>query len=153
MEHVFWYSYPMNNTDEVTKLGVGLVIIRGDKVLMSKRYNAHGSGSFAGPGGNLNYMEPPKAAVLRELREECGNSLKVSDPKLLCVVNWEEFKPIHYIGFGFIANYIDGEAQITEPKKFESWDWYDLDDLPQPLFGVMQSYIDSYKSQINYIES
>jgi 8-oxo-dGTP diphosphatase len=132
----------MNNDEGVTKLGVGLVILKGTKLLMSKRRNAHGSGSFAGPGGSLQYMESPKDAVLRELKEECGNSLKISDPKLLCVVHWEEFKPIHYIGFGFIANYIDGEAEITEPEKFESWEWYELNDLPHPLFGVMQSYIE-----------
>ena len=143
----------MDNNEEVTKLGVGLIILNGSKVLMSKRRNAHGSGSFAGPGGNLHYMESPKEAALRELKEECGISLKISDPKLLCVVHWEEFKPIHYIGFGFIANYIDGEAEITEPEKFESWDWYELNDLPHPLFGVMQSYIDSYKTKMNYIES
>ena len=143
----------MNNDEEVTKLGVGLIILKGNKVLMSQRRNSHGSGSFAGPGGNIEYMESPKEAVLRELKEECGDSLSVSDPELLCVVHWEEYKPVHYIGFGFIANYLESKAEITEPEKFESWEWYDLDNLPQPLFGVMESYIRAYNTNSNYIEA
>ena len=120
---------------------------------MSKRKNAHGSGSYAGPGGNLGYMESPKEAVLRELREECGDSLLVSDPELLSVVHWEEYAPVHYIGIGFVAEYQSGEPRLGEPEKFEAWGWYELADLPEPLFGVMQAYITAYKTGVSYIET
>ncbi len=140
-------------SNKVTKVGAGLIIIKDNKVLMSKRKNAHGPGTFAGPGGGLNYMESPKEAVLRELLEECGSELKISEPELLCAVHWEEYAPIHYIGIGFVADYLSGEAQITEPDKFEGWGWYDLNNLPQPLFGVMASYVDAYQNNKPYIEA
>lgn len=35
-------------TEKITKIGVGLIIIKDDKVLMSRRKNAHGSGTYAG---------------------------------------------------------------------------------------------------------
>ncbi len=139
--------------ENVTRIGVGLLIVRGNKILMGKRKNAHGPGTYAGPGGNLGYMESPKDALLREFREECGDEIQISDPKLLCVVHWEEYKPIHYIGICFVADYISGEPMIMEPEKIENWDWYELDNLPSPLFGVMKSYLKAYRENTNYLEA
>ena len=150
---LFCYSKRMTENSKEIRIGVGLIIVKNGKVLMSKRKNAHGSGTFAGPGGSLEYMESPRSAVLRELKEECGNDIKISDPELLCVVNWEEYAPIHFIGIGFLAIYISVEAEVVEPDKFESWDWYDLRELPRPLFGVMESYLEALTENKSYIES
>lgn len=138
---------------QTTKLGVGVVITRNGKVLLAKRKNAHGDGTFAGPGGNLNYMETPKAGILREITEECGTSLKITDPKFLCVVNWTEYAPIHYIGVGFTAEWLEGNAEVMEADKFGSWDWYAIDELPEPIFGIMRHYLDAYLDGETYIES
>jgi hypothetical protein len=37
-----------------------------------------------------------------------------------------------------------------EPEKMEGWDWYDIDNLPEPLFDVIPNYIEALKSQKNY---
>jgi 8-oxo-dGTP diphosphatase len=139
--------------DKTTRIGVGLIIIKEKEVLLGRRKNAHGDGTYASPGGALQYMESPKQAVLRELREECGNSLTVSDPELLCVVNWEEYAPLHQIGIGFVAQYIKGEPQVIEPDKTENWSWYSLDNLPEPLFGIMRDYLEAYNNSLHYLES
>jgi hypothetical protein len=37
---------------------------------------------------------------------------------------------------------------LAEPEKCDGWDWYDLDDLPQPLFIVTRRMIESLRSGV-----
>jgi len=32
------------------------------------------------------------------------------------------------------AKYESGDVENKEPDKCEGWDWYDINDLPEPLF-------------------
>jgi 8-oxo-dGTP diphosphatase len=143
----------MNDATKVTKVGVGLVLLDQGRVLLGKRISSHGVGSYAGPGGGVGYMESPKSAIIRELREECGTDITISEPQFLCVVHWEEYAPVHYIGIGFVANLVSGNPRVVENDKIESWDWYDLSGLPQPLFGVMEHYIQALHTSRQYIEA
>jgi len=53
---------------------------------------------------------------------------------------------------GVIADWESGEPQVLEPDKRESWDWYDLDNLPEPIFIPAKIMIDSYKTKRNYYD-
>lgn len=50
------------------------------------------------------------------------------------------------------ADLVSGEPKVMEPDKLESWEWYDIDDLPTPLFGVEPNYVESYKTGKTYFE-
>ena len=39
-----------------------------------------------------------------------------------------------------------------EPEKCEGWDWYDLEDLPSPLFYPTEIVINSYKTGKNFYD-
>jgi hypothetical protein len=39
-----------------------------------------------------------------------------------------------------------------EPDKIESWDWYPINALPSPLFGVVENYIAAYRDGTTYFE-
>ena len=132
-------------SESVIKVGVGLLIVRGHKIVLGRRKAAHGAGSYATAGGHLEFGENIKEGALRELREEMGSQMKVKNIKLLCVATIKEYKPKHYVDIGLVAQWVSGEPLVLEPDKIESWQWFDLDALPSPLFGAIHHYIAAYR--------
>lgn len=128
------------------KVGVGLLLLKGDKVLLGKRKGSHGEGEYGGTGGHLEQGETFVDCVLRELLEEAGSNIKITTPQLLCVINLRKYLPKHYVDIGMMAEWVGGEPEVTEPHKLESWDWYSLDQLPTPLFGPEEYYLQAYKT-------
>ena len=54
------------------QIGIGVVVWRGDKVLLVKRKNPPRAGEWALPGGKQEWGETIMAAAVREVREETG---------------------------------------------------------------------------------
>jgi 8-oxo-dGTP diphosphatase len=134
--------------DNTVKVGVGVLVIKDGKVLLGKRKNAHGADEYGGPGGHLEYGETIEQTALREIGEECG--IKVKNLKMLCVSDLLTYFPKHYVDIGFAAEWESGEPEVLEPHKLESWDWYDIDTMPEKLFGCVTAYIDSYRTSKKY---
>ena len=67
------------------KVGVGVILCKENKVLLLKRKNAHGEGSWAPPGGHLEFNEELEDCVRREVEEETG--LKVKNIKFIGITN------------------------------------------------------------------
>ncbi|OGZ05074.1 MAG: hypothetical protein A2942_02410 [Candidatus Lloydbacteria bacterium RIFCSPLOWO2_01_FULL_50_20] len=141
----------MNPSQNVLRVGIAVMIFRNGKVLIGKRKGAHGEGEYAFPGGRLEHGESLIDGALREIKEECG--ITVGNIRFQCVLNVLDFFPEHYVGVGFIADWVAGEPQVLEPDKCEGWDWYSLDTLPQPLFVPTATMIKSYRSGMNFIDS
>ncbi len=135
------------------KVGVGLLLIRGNKVLLGKRKGSHGAGEYGGTGGHMELLESFEDAASRELHEEAGPQVKIKNIKFLCVTNMTGYAPKHYVDIGMVAEWVSGEPKIMEPDKLESWGWYDLDDIPEPLFSVERNYIIAYKTGQHYFDS
>jgi 8-oxo-dGTP diphosphatase len=51
-----------------------------------------------------------------------------------------------YVHIGLVADWKSGEPKVLEPEKLESWDWYSLDALPEPMFVACYHAIDAYKT-------
>ncbi len=122
----------MNNRP---KVGIGVFIIKDKKVLLGKRKNAHGEGSWSFPGGNLEFNESWEECAERETYEETG--LKISNIRFAAATNdIFQLEKKHYITLFMIADYKSGELQIREPDKCEKWEWFEWEKgkLPEPLF-------------------
>jgi len=130
------------------RVGIGIMILKGNKVLLGKRKGSHGSGEYAFPGGHLEYMESYKECALREIAEECG--IQVKNIRFSYLANIKQYAPRHYVHIGLIADWESGEPQVLEPEKLESWSWYDLNDLPQPLFATIDNALEAYKTGKNF---
>lgn len=130
------------------KVGIGVLIFKDNKVLLQKRKGAHGAGSYCGPGGHLEHAESFEDCIRRETKEEAG--IEIDNIKFLCLTNFKDHLPKHYVDIGLVADYKSGEPQVLEPDKCEGWDWYDLDNLPSPLFGVVGNYIEAYRGGSNF---
>ena len=123
------------------KVGMGIVVVKDNKILMMQRRNAHGDGSWSIPGGHLEYFEELENCAIREVFEETG--VKVKNPTFVDVTN--DFFPEedkHYITIFMKAEYESGEPKITEPDKCVNVDWREFEKLPSPLFIPFQNLID-----------
>ena len=133
------------------RVGVGVTIIKDGKVLLGKRKGSLGKGEYASPGGHLEYMESIEECARRETLEECG--VEITNLRFQFLANVISYAPKHYVHIGMIADWKNGEPQILEPDKCESWDWYDPDELPEPLFAISKLSMESYRTgKIYFIE-
>ena len=114
----------MNNDDQKTKVGIGVMILKEGRVLLGKRKGSHGSGEYSFPGGHLEYMESFEDCAKRETLEECG--IAIGNIRFQFVANVTAYAPKHYVHIGLIADWIQGEPKNLEPDKCEEWQWLDL---------------------------
>lgn len=123
------------------RVGVAVYIVREDgKVLFGKRKGSHAEGTWATPGGHLEFGETWEEAAIREVNEEVG--IKVGNIRLGHVTNdIFEGEDKHYITIDLVADFVSGEVQLLEPEKCEGWEWFFWDDLPKPLMITTQNAI------------
>jgi len=114
-------------------VGVGLVIARGNKLLLAKRLRPPGKGTYGCCGGKLNYGEAIEACLRREAKEEFG--IEIQDLRFITVTNIVH-EDSHFVDLTFRASVAPGAVPtIQEPDRFDSLDWYPFTDLPHPLFA------------------
>jgi len=122
------------------KVGIGTIIIKNNKILLGKRLNAHGEGSWALPGGHLEYQESWEECAIREVKEE--TNLNIENPKFVYITNdifAKERK--HYITIFMQTNLVTGDLKILEPDKCQEWKWFKWEDLPDKLFLPIQNLL------------
>ena len=130
------------------RVGIGVMIVKDGKVLLGKRKGSHGTGEYAFPGGHMEYMESFEGCAKREVKEETG--LEIEHVRFLRLQNLKSYAPKHYVDIGLIADWKSGEPRVMEPDKIGDWVWYDMDALPQPLFGTIMTYVEAYKTGKNF---
>ncbi|MFO7559722.1 MAG: NUDIX hydrolase [Desulfobacterales bacterium] len=121
-------------------VGVAAIVVRDQKVLLGKRKNSHGSGSWQFPGGHLEFKEEIKACAAREVLEETG--IHIKNIRLGPYTNdMFEAENRHYITLFVIADHDVGEAEVREPDNCEKWGWFEPGRLPEPSFLPIQNLL------------
>ena len=82
--------------------------------------------------------------------EEAG--IKIKNIKFLRVSNLKGYGDKHYLDIGLLAKIAYGKPRVMEPNKLESWDWYDLDSLPKPLFASIEQSLEALKTGKNFFD-
>lgn len=112
---------------------MAVFVVRDDKLLLGKRKNVFGDGTWGLPGGHLEYMESLEDCAGRELEEETG--MQCSTFQYLCTVDDpRQEDDQHYIHICFRAEGVSGEPEVAEPECCSEWQWFALDDLPENIF-------------------
>jgi 8-oxo-dGTP diphosphatase len=128
--------------EEFPRVGVGVIIKNNSKVLLGKRKNSHGAGTWSFPGGKLDFFETIEHCAIRETLEETGLNIKVIPYyKKNCTEDFFDNEKKHYLTVYVEANYLSGIPKVLEPDKCEEWEWYNWSNLPQPLFLPIQNLI------------
>lgn len=129
-----------NVSNNITKVAVGVIVVKDNKILFGKRKNALGEGSWGLPGGRLEFGETIEDCAHRETREETGIKIKnLRQGPYTNDIFQKENK--HYLTVYIISEYDSGEVKIMEPDKCEQWDWFEWDNLPRPLFLPNQNLL------------
>ena len=121
-------------------VGVAVIVIREGQVLLGKRKRAHGAGTWALPGGHLEFFETIEDCARREVSEETG--LRIGNIRPFAFTN-DRFKEeeMHYVTLFVTAEHKAGEALVREPDKCEAWEWFSWQDLPQPRFLPLENLL------------
>jgi 8-oxo-dGTP diphosphatase len=110
------------NDDRRHLVGVAVIVIKDGKVLLGKRKNAHGAGTWQFPGGHLEFGETIEACARREVLEETG--LRIGRLQMGPYTNdFFEAEDKHYVTVYVLANDHLGELVLKEPHKCDRWEW------------------------------
>ena len=109
---------------ELPLVGVGAIIIEGDRVLLAKRAHPPIQGQWSIPGGVLEVGELVREAAIREAREETG--LIVEPGELLGVYDRilrDDDKRVqyHYVLVDFLCRPVGGELQASSDAAEVRW--------------------------------
>ena len=115
------------------RVGVGVFVMRQGRVLLGLRRGAHGAGTWALPGGHLEFGEAIEHCAQREVREETGLEVTVVTRGPYTNDLFEDVGK-HYVTVFVIAQSLQGEPQLLEPTKCAEWRWCRWSELPRPVF-------------------
>jgi 8-oxo-dGTP diphosphatase len=121
------------------RVGVGILITRGEEVLLMRRANVHGQGTWSTPGGHLEFGEMPEACAAREAFEETG--VQVADVRFIGLTNDVFDDTRHYITIWMRGEYLAGEAHVAAEYESSEVGWFHWEALPGPLFLSLQHLI------------
>ena len=134
------------------KIGCEAYITRDNKLLLGKRgQKIFGAGTWALPGGHLEFLERADECIIRELEEELGCTVGVEDLKLLSLVDdLRHSQSSHYVHITFAVDISLQEPSLMEPEACEEWRWFPLDELPKNIFPPHQKIFDKIKTKQTY---
>jgi 8-oxo-dGTP diphosphatase len=134
------------------KVGLGVMVMKDGKVLFGCRSKgaSHGDKLWSFPGGLLEHGETFEQGARREIMEEAG--IEVENIRFVVAMNQLGFLPKHFVGLGFIADWKSGEPRPEAGDKMTDWTWFDLDQLPDPIYPPSKQVIDAYRAGIQFIE-
>lgn len=130
-------------------VGVGIIVLRGKKVLLLKRRGSHGEGEWSLVGGSLCFGETLRETAYREVKEEVGLEIKKKKLRLVSLSEQKEY--VNEFGKQFVSVvfvYKDDskkKVKILEKDKSADIGWFDLNDLPKPFFKPSMEGILGYK--------
>ncbi len=106
-------------------MGVGCVVVRDGALLMVRRGKEPAKGLWSLPGGRLEHGESLAEAAAREVLEETGLKVKVSD--LLGV--YEVLGDTHYVVLDYIGEAVGGAAGPTAGEDAAVARWVPLEEV------------------------
>lgn len=124
--------------DKRPKVGVGVIICKGDEVLLGLRIGNHGKGTWSFPGGHLEFRESLEQCAEREVKEEVG--IEIKNLKPVAFTN-DVFFDKHYITIFMQCDYSEGSVQNLEPDKCKEWKWFKWNGFPAPLFLPIENLL------------
>lgn len=130
-------------------LASNVIVTKNDQLLLGKRINTYGSGSWGLPGGHVDEGESMYECARRELYEETG--IQSDDLRLVNITEEPDITTSYYLHFNFLLNNFTGEIKIMEPDLCEKWDFFSENSLPHEIFLGHRRIIKYFFSKKFYV--
>jgi 8-oxo-dGTP diphosphatase len=132
-------------------VGFGVMLLRGNEILLGKRHKdpakadseLHGEGTWTMPGGKLEFKEELNAGAYRETLEETGIVIDPNSLEHISTTN-NIVEDAHFLTLGFLCKKFIGEAEVKEPDEITEWKWFDLNNLPSPIFFPSKQIVEKF---------
>jgi 8-oxo-dGTP diphosphatase len=139
-------------------VGCGVILLKGNRILLGKRHEdpnkadseLHLENTWTMPGGKIEYGESFEEAAKREVLEETG--IVLNRVRIICVNN-DKNEHAQFVTIGMLAEEFSGDAKVMEPDEITEWRWFDLQDLPKPLYFPSEKLLNNYLQNKFYIPS
>ncbi|XP_020572646.1 nudix hydrolase 1 [Phalaenopsis equestris] len=130
--------------DRRPQVGVAVFLLKSSSILLGRRLSPVGYGTFALPGGRLEFGESFEECARREVKEETG--MDVGRVDVLTVVNMvaqDIPEPTHFVTLIVRAELVDLDQTPVnlELDKCSGWAWYEWTELPKPLFAPLEDLL------------
>jgi 8-oxo-dGTP diphosphatase len=115
------------------RVGIGVLVFKGDKILLGRRIASHNKDTWQSTGGHLEFGESFEECAKREVLEETG--LHIKNIRQIITTNDIFHKDNkHYVTIFMASEYESGSPLPLEPDKCAEWKWFDRNNLPDNLF-------------------
>ena len=81
--------------------------------------------------------------------EETG--IRLNDSRVICV-NQDIIESAHFVTIGLFSEDFEGEPRVMEPDEITEWKWFDLEELPNPMFFPSTEIIENHRNKKFYIK-
>ena len=133
------------------KLGTEAFFVKNKELLLGRRKNVHGAGSWALPGGHVEFGEKVLVALKREMQEELG--VDIQRAKLVTVT--DDFRPKenqHYLHVSFLVEKYLGQITNNEPDRCEEWQYFPLNKLPEDIYPPHAKILKTFFARKLYLK-
>jgi 8-oxo-dGTP diphosphatase len=141
-----------HKSERQIRVGAGVIVVKEGKTLLAKRSSKKslGQSQWGSAGGHVEPGETPAEAAIRETKEELG--IVVGNLKFLTCLDeqWKDGR--QYVDIIFLADILSGNPKSMEPDKIEEAGWFDLDNLPEPMFAPVRAALKALKNGLHYDE-
>jgi 8-oxo-dGTP diphosphatase len=125
---------------KMPRIGVGVIVQKDGQVLLLRRKQAHGAGTWSTPGGHLEYGESLEQCAIREVREETG--VNIVEVEFRAITNdLSAASQKHYITVWMEGRYLSGEPVVHADSEVSAVAWFTWNALPKPLFLSLQNLL------------
>lgn len=129
---------------------VYLLLIRDDKILLSRRANTgYEDGNYGLVASHAESGEKFTDGLAREIREEAGIELVGVKHALTMHRNCGDHERVDLF---FTAENWTGEITNMEPEKCDDISWWSIDELPENIIPYIRRAIECQQQGISYCE-
>ena len=83
---------------------------------------------------------------LQKIYEETEIRVNNDDLDLISVTD-DILKDAHFVTIGYLCIKYNGEPKVMEPDEITEWRWFDLNNLPSPIYFPSAKVLENYKKK------
>lgn len=130
-----------------------LVLIKDGRVLLARRANTgYYDGYYSVPAGHVEVGESFHQALMREIHEEIGITLRTEDLEVTHMMHRKAEDGSERVEAFYNASAWQEGIQNLEPEKCDELKWFPIDALPKNIIPYMGHVIEHIRQRVFYSE-